>query len=181
MKGSRHLTPKEVSRLLSHADPRQRIICLSGLTFGLRVSEILALTFGHTQNTHIRIVSRKGSNNAVFPIPPDFRKALGDLETHYSARGIAVDNNTPLVRSQKGGPVSRQQACRMIRNLCRNCGTDDSVGIHSFRKTFVDRIWKKTGCDLAKTMLYSRHKSIASLQHYLKASESPDLILTLKW
>jgi len=184
MTGCRPLKKSEVTLILKSVDPRKKIIVLSGLCFGLRVSEILCLRFKNVSGEYLRITkSLKGSNNVTFPIPPEYKTALAELKAYYLNKGFKFNFETPLCLSQKGfqKPVSRQQACLMIRDACRSLGLDGKVNIHSFRKTFITRIYELTGKDLVKTLTYSRHKNLNSLKHYIKSSEEKRLILSLSW
>ncbi|WP_404406269.1 tyrosine-type recombinase/integrase [Jeotgalibacillus malaysiensis] len=57
------------------------------------------------------------------------------LTHHLIHEGHAADEF--LFHSPKsGGPISRQQAYRVIHNAARQIGIDDQIGTHTIRKTF---------------------------------------------
>ena len=86
MKGCRVLESHEVQALLAELSIRDRVWALTQLTFGARISETLTLTFGDVAGRYLNIHSAKGSANATFEIPADYRAALDELRRVYEAR-----------------------------------------------------------------------------------------------
>lgn len=184
MKGTRVLTKTEVSLLLSTPNIRNRTMILTGLTFGTRISESLALTFGDVSGQHLRIQSSKKSNNEVFPIPEGYKDAVSELHWHYTDRGIKVTDVTPLFLSRKGygqKSITRQQASQIIRKLCKEFGIEGKVNTHSLRKTFVTEIFERTGFNIFETKKYSRHKSLGNIEYYIGTTQERDLVNDLIW
>jgi integrase len=183
MKGCRPLTDAEVQHMLSELEPRDRLLVLTGLYFGTRISETLALTFGDMETGWLHISSAKGSNNVSFQIPS---LLLGDVERlrlHYVDQGITVTAQTPLFLSRKGDQqaITVIQACRVVRAAKDRCGLSGKVNTHSLRKTFVTRIYNLSGRDIAETKKYSRHKSLANLDYYIGTTQDLNLVQSLTW
>lgn len=181
MKGCRTLSQLEVKEMLDGLSIRDRLLMLTGLTFGTRISESLSLTFGNVAGTHIYIKSAKGSDNAAFPIPSEYRAAVEALRAAYGAAGIEISDATPLFLSCRGTTMTRQGASQIIKSACEALGIGGKVNSHSFRKTFVTAIYRKTGFDIAATKRYSRHKSLSNLDYYISTAENADLVNELKW
>lgn len=183
MKGCRVLAVEEVRALLGELAPRDRVLVLTGLTFGTRISETLALRFGDVEGRYISIASAKGSDNVTFEIPETYRAEVSALRAVYEERGYTVEASTPLFLSRKGSgrAITRQQASEVITAACERLGIDGKVNSHSARKTFVTRIYAMTGKDIAETKKYSRHKSMANLDYYIGTSADLSLVGKLTW
>jgi integrase len=183
MQGCRVITPEEVQAILSDLHPRDRLIVLTGLHFGTRISETLALTFGDVSGKYLSIKSAKGSDNATFPISDTYASEVETVRQNYINAGKQVAANTPLFLSRKGHnkAISRQQASDVITAACERLGIDGKVNTHSARKTFVTKIYALTGKDIAETKKYSRHKSLANLDYYIGTTNDLSLVNALDW
>lgn len=183
MKGCRVLTDEEIKLVLNELGVRDRVLFLTCLTYGTRISEALSLTFGDVAGNNLYIKSSKGSESQTFPIPATFKEAIKELEQWYCEKGISITGNSPLFISQKGRnkSITRQLASTIIKNVARQVNLEGRVNTHSFRKTFVSKIYDLTGFNIAETKAYSRHKSLVNLDYYLKTTESTDLVEQLSW
>ena len=183
MKGCRILTDNEIKLVLNELGVRDRVLFLTCLTFGTRISEALSLTFGDVAGNSLYIKSSKGSESQTFPIPATYKEAINELKQWYGEKGVTVTHDLPLFISQKGRnkPITRQLASIVIKNVARKINLEGRVNTHSFRKTFVRKIYDLTGFDIAETKAYSRHKSLVNLDYYLRTTESVDLVEQLQW
>lgn len=183
MKGCRVLTDDEIRLVLNELGVRDRVLFLTCLTFGTRISEALALTFEDVAGATLYIRSSKGSDTQGFPIPLNYRKAVEELKEYYCTKGINVKAELPLFVSQKGRnrTITRQLASTVIKRVARKVGLDGRVNTHSFRKSFVTKIYELTGFNIAETKAYSRHRSLVNLEYYIKTTESNDLVEQLSW
>jgi len=145
---------------------------LTGLTFGTRISETLALTFGAVTGRYLHISSVKGSGHVSFEIPDRYRRNVDVLRAFYQDTGKVIAQDTPLFLSQGvNQAITRQQASEVITAACQCLGIDGKVNSHSARKTFVTRIYALTGKDIAETKKYSRHKSLANLDYSIGTTQ----------
>lgn len=183
MKGCRVLTDDEIKLVLNELHVRDRTLFLTCLTFGTRISEALALTFGDVAGKTLYLKSKKGSDNQSFPIPASFKRSVEELKNWYEEKEMIIDEKSPLFISQKGNKQSftRQLASHVIKNVSRRLNLDGKVNTHSFRKSFVTKIYELTGYNIAETKAYSRHKSLVNLEYYIKTTENTDLVERLDW
>jgi len=183
MKGCRVLTDDEIKLVLNELGTRDRTLFLTCLTFGTRISEALNLTFADVSGNTLYIRSMKGSDTQGFPIPDAYRNAICELENWYQSKGIAVTEMLPLFVSQKGRnkSITRQLASNVIKKVSRKLSLDGKVNTHSFRKSFVTKIYELTGFNIAETKAYSRHKSLVNLEYYIRTTEKTDLVEQLSW
>ncbi len=183
MKGCRVLEQSKVVALLANLSPRDRLLVLTGLTFGTRISETLSFTFGAVEGRYVHIASAKGSDNVSFEVPARYHADVEALRVLYLDQGREVTASTPLFLSRKGDnkAITRQQASEVITAACARLGIDGKVNSHSARKTFVTRIYAMTGKDIAETKKYSRHKSLANLDYYIGTTDDLSLVARLDW
>lgn len=172
-----------MQQLLNELSLRDRLLLLTGLTFGTRISETLALTFKEVSGRFIHIASAKGSNNVSFEIPIRYRSEVEALRTFYTQIGRVITDESPLFLSRKGTnrAISRQHASEVITAACERIGIEGRVNSHSARKTFVTRIYHLSGKDIAETKKYSRHKSLANLDYYIGTTQDLSLVSQLDW
>jgi len=186
MNGCRPVTPEEIKRLKKKLKTRNRLLILTGLYFGTRISEALAITFGDVSGKWFNLKSEKGSSNKTYPIPDAYREMVERWRKELEAKGVRVTDKTPLFLSSFDQyatikPISRQQASQLIRRACMRLGIDGKVNTHSFRKSFVIKIYNMLDHDVRKTQDYSRHKNLTSLQYYLESAQDLDLVNELGW
>jgi len=183
MKGCRPLQPQEIKQLLGKLNPRDKLLCLTGLYFGTRISETLQLKFRDVSEEYINIKSQKNSENVTFTIGPEYKKAVKELQSYYKTCGIDITPDMYLFLSREGQnmPIHRSQASRIIKKTCKALGLEGKINSHSFRKNFVTAIYEKSGFNIAETKKYSRHKSLSNLDYYIGTTENLDLIKKLSW
>jgi len=183
MKGCRVMTDEEIRSMLDKLQIRDRALFLTCLTFGTRISEALALTFGDVEGSNLYLVSQKGSENICFPIPFAYRKVIDELKEYYIGKEIQIKKDSPLFISQKGNnkQITRQLASCLIKKTAKSIGLEGKINTHSFRKSFVTKIYELTGFNIAETKTYSRHKSLVNLEYYIKTTETTDLVEKLNW
>lgn len=183
MKGCRVLSKEEISRLLENTkDQRERMLVLTGLYFGTRLSESLGLKFGDFQNTdYVRIKRSKKSDFSYLLIPQEYRSELEFLKQEYQSKGIEITDETPLFLSRHKRGLSRQQATKIIKDLKDRAELRGRVAGHSLRKNFVNRIYELTNYDVAETVKYSGHKNLGNLLYYISTTHSCGLTKDLRW
>ncbi len=187
MQGARLITREEIKSLLQEENLRDRMLILTGLYFGTRISETVQLTFGDFRGRYVRIRSVKKSNDRTLHIPDEFRQELERLRGYYLLKGCAVTDQTPLFLSQKKDesgqckPVAKEHASYIIKQMREKYGLDERISAHSFRKSFTTKIHKLTNNNLVQTAVYTGHKSIDSLRHYIETTQETSLTKELNW
>ena len=187
MQGARLITQDEIRTMLQEENQRDRMLIIVGLYFGTRISETVALTFGDFKGKYVKIRSVKKSNDRVLQIPDEFRQELERLRGYYLLKGCPVQDQTPLFLSQKRDelgqckPIAKQHACLTIRRMREKYGLDERISAHSFRKSFTTKIHKLTNNNLVQTAIYTGHKSIDSLKHYIETTQETSLTKQLNW
>lgn len=181
MKGCRPITREEITRLKAHLSVRDTVLMYTLLTFGLRISEAIGLTFSDMAGEVFSVRSKKGSDNVSFPIPGWYRECVAALADHYTRDGIEITGDSFIFRSQKAGHVTREFAAQTFKKACLAAGIEGKIGTHGFRKAFVTRIYQETKFDLVATKKYSRHKSLSNLDYYVGTCDGTGLVAGLEW
>ena len=182
MKGCRALNENEVKQIIENmVDAKGRLLALTGLYFGTRISEALALNFDDVSGSMLSLKSAKGSNNQTFQITAAYKQALAEAKEQYHAKGWAVNGDTALFLSQSGVRMSQQAASYIVKTAAKKANLEGKINNHSFRKCFVTKIYSLTGCDIAQTKQYSRHKSLANLDYYISTAQGTELVNNLNW
>ena len=90
---------------------------------------------------------------------------------------------TFVFQSRKGSnrPISRVQAYRILQQAYYANDMTGTLGTHSMRKTFADRVYEKLNHDLFKTQKALGHRNINSTIQYLsfKQEEIDAAILSI--
>ncbi|WP_168210678.1 tyrosine-type recombinase/integrase [Persicimonas caeni] len=121
--GERILSEAEVQRILALAEGRDRILLSTLYGIGLRVSEIVGLTWRDLQRhkgAGVAVVYGKGGKTRTIPVPESLWSGLLELRTE------AAGADDPVFVSQKGGALSRSQVYRIVRKAASRAGIDTS-------------------------------------------------------
>jgi len=149
---------------------RNRLIVLLSIKAGLRAAEIANLTWemvltpggdiGPTIELHDRVAKKSGGR--LIPIHSELREALSELRRQTEVSG-------PVVRSQRGGPMTPVSIVNWFANAYREIGLQ-GCSSHSGRRTFITRAARlvhHAGASLRDVQLMAGHRSIQTTQRYI--------------
>jgi integrase len=149
---------------------RNQVIVLLAAKAGLRAGEIAHLTWdmvvGPTGDVGSVIelhdhAAKKGSGRLI-PVHPDLRQALAAYRNCSTGIG-------PLIRSERGGPMTPLSIVVWFNRAFRNIGLN-GCSSHSGRRTFITRAARlvhKAGGSLRDVQLLAGHRSIQTTQRYI--------------
>jgi integrase len=183
MKGSRPLEEQEVQDVASSFAGRfalrDRALFLLGVKSGFRISELLSLRIGDVVKNG-RLVERVTVNRRHMKRKIEGRTVILNAEARDAlALWIAelqeegASRETPVFRSRKGSdqPINRKHAWRILTEAYAVNELAGTLGTHSMRKTFANRVHVLLGRDLVKTQRALGHKNINSTVSYLSFLE----------
>jgi integrase len=143
-----------------------------GINSGLRISDILNLTFNDVLNkdkvkTTIELHEKKTGKLKAFPLG---KKTIDALKEYIHSCG-AYELEQPLFYSKKTkdgakAPISRQHAHYVISECAKAVGIEESIGTHTLRKTFGYMAYKK-GIDITRIQKLLNHDSPATTLSYI--------------
>lgn len=185
------------SHLLRHRRYRDRMLIIAGTQVGYRITELLTWTVGQVigpdgdivHEVTVKRADLKGGKGARKRSVRSRRVVLNERARGVIRDYIASLDRVPttdqfLFQSRSGAnrPISRTQAHRIIKGICRDCGIDATrVSTHSLRKSFVRAVYDASGHDLVRTQRIVQHASPLTTARYLESTQSEldDLVLGL--
>lgn len=79
------------------------------------------------------------------------------------------DEKAPLFQNDAGKRISRKYMWKMLKQCAEDAGLDAQlISAHSFRKTFLGKVYEATGHDLVATQHAAGHRQVNSTMKYLK-------------
>ncbi len=169
-----------MKKVLKGSNLRDHVLFTLGINSGLRVSDLLKLKVTDVLDERGRVKDRitvrekKTGKSKTFPFSDTVIKALKEylMETHPEAT---------LFPSRKGGgPITRQQAYRIINDTARTVGIKDRIGTHTLRKTFGYHAYI-AGVDVTRIQSLLNHSSPKETLRYIGITqdELDDVYLNL--
>ena len=163
---------------------RDSILLATGFMTGLRISDILRLTFADIlDNDILTINEKKTGKRREIPLSKDYKKHVEDC---FKAMGMS-DPTKPMFRSYQGSVITVQMVNKVLHGLKERYGLHiDHFTSHSMRKTFGRRIYD-TAQDreyaLVKLSMVYGHSNPAITRRYLsvKRDEILDCYAVLDW
>ena len=180
MKGCRPLTDPEVEQTLQALSglyaSRDRALFLLGVRSGFRISELLSLRLLDVcprgkivdRVTVARRHMKKKVEGRTLLLHPEAREALEVWLSELRELGY-MTSDVWVFQSRKGRnqAMSRVQAYRILHAAFERVGIEGTLGTHSMRKTFANRMYERLDHDLLKTQKALGHKNINSTVSYL--------------
>lgn len=169
-----------IKKVLRGSKLRDYVLFTLGINSGLRVSDLLKLNVSDVLDEkgrvkdRITIRERKTGKAKAFPFSDTVIKALKEyiLDTHPQMA---------LFPSRKGGgPITRQQAYRIINDAAKLVGIKDKIGTHTLRKTFGYHAYI-AGVDVTRIQSLLNHSSPKETLRYIGITqdELDDVYLNL--
>ena len=150
---------------------RNRCLILFGLHTGLRVGDILRLTWDDVYDfkrrrvrDSFRLTEKKTGKSKQIALHKQIVRAL-----HLYAKGSARSGAFLIENARTGKAISRIQAYRIVRAAAEALRIG-RVSCHSLRKTFGYHAWK-SGVSPAVIMEIYNHSSFAVTRRYLGVAQ----------
>lgn len=171
-----------IKKLLRGSNLRDYVLFTLGINSGLRVSDLLLLQVSDVRDEkgkvkdRVSIREKKTGKSKTFPFSDTVVKALKEYigENDFTA-------GSALFSSRKGGgPITRQQAYRILNDAARAVGIKDKIGTHTLRKTFGYHAYT-AGVDVTRIQALLNHSSPRETLRYIGITqdELDDVYLNL--
>ncbi|WP_096203185.1 tyrosine-type recombinase/integrase [Bacillus sp. FJAT-45350] len=159
-----------IKKILRASSLRNELLFVLGINSGLRISDLLKLSFSDVVKDRgraaerLEIRERKTKKMRAVAIGVKVQR-LNDQYLTKERKG--ADRTEPLFLSQKGGKaISRQHAYYILSCAARAVGITERIGTHSLRKTFGYFAYKQ-GRDLAMIQKLLNHSSQEETLRYI--------------
>jgi integrase len=166
----RSYTHQEISKLLSIADERMRVLILFLASTGIRIGAVPFIRMRNIQDNKIIVYEYDNEEYYTF-ITPECKKAIDfylDMRQRY---GEKINDNSYLIREQfdvtcpgKPKPVAKSGLQFKLYDLCKRCGIDKkNIAIaHGFRKFFTTQLVQSNVKSEIREMLLGHKIGLAS-------------------
>lgn len=141
-------------------NPTFGLLVLAGIYMGLRISDLLNLTFKDLRSEKIAVTEQKTGKKRVIKVNDTIHQAL-----NYFPKETYIDSFHAF-RSQKNTVYSNKHVNRLLSKFF----TGERLSSHSLRKTFGRRVWDMHNQSEAALVSLSdifNHKDVATTRRYL--------------
>ena len=156
--------------LRGRGNTRDTALWALGISTGLRISDLLSLQVRDILDVSGEVAGR------ISVVESKSRKARGislldfakqALREHLSGKSLSPSSFIFPSRKGPDAPLTRQQAYRLVRKWCGDCGFKGDFGTHTIRKTYATAAYVATGRDPVATARLTGHSNPAQLLHYI--------------
>jgi len=167
---NKHQVRELADYYLKRGELRNHLLIIMGVHTALRISDLLRLKwedvydFDHKRiRESVTVTEKKTGKNKYITLNKTIDTALRRCLCNAKCGEY-------LMKSRKGGAISRIQAYRLIRAAAEALGFHTRVSCHSLRKTFGYHAWKN-GASPAVIMEIYNHSSFAVTRRYLGVTQ----------
>lgn len=159
------------------------LMCAAGFYFGLRIGDILNLTWGEVLAERFTVREEKTRKRKKKPriisVHPDFKLIAQAAFDAIPERRKPKDTDFVFVSQEARGnrkkPISKVAAIKRFRVALERYGIETAnPSTHTLRKTFGRRVWEmcgETDAALVKLSKVFRHSSVEITRIYLGITE----------
>lgn len=162
---------KGMKLITTGENPSFGLLIVAGINLGLRITDLLSLTYGDLKKDTITIKEGKTGKERTLKVNDSIKAALEHFKNE--------NENFNAFRSQKNSVYSTQQVNRLIKKYFKG-----DVTSHSLRKSFGRRVWENNNGE-EKALVYLaelfNHTSPAITRKYLgiRQQELNDIYMNL--
>ena len=173
-----------VKKLYRNGRYRDSLLLATGFMTGLRISDILRLTFADILEGEMLIINeKKTGKRREIPLSKDYKKHVEDC---FKAMGLS-DTSKPMLLSYQGSVITIQMVNKILHGLKDRYNLSvEHISSHLMRKTFARRIYdtaKDREYALIKLSSVLGHSNVSITRRYLgiKREEILDCYAVLDW
>ena len=158
-----------VRKLYRDGDYRMSLLIGCGCFFGLRISDILTLTWSMLlDGDKFTIYEKKTGKRRTIRLNPELQRHISDCYEHIHPIGV----ESPILVSQKGTTFSVQRINMILKELKQKYRLKiNHFSCHSLRKTFGRQVYNMNSDNselaLVKLMELFNHSSVSVTKRYL--------------
>lgn len=156
-------TDADIKRWENSLHGRNRLLVTLGVSFGLRISDLLTIRVGDIRGKKVfKIVEQKTGK---------VREITINKKVANAAKALKGADSDYVFASRKGAnkPISTTQAYRILRDGAERAGLSEKIGpigTHTLRKSFGRKLYR-SGYSLPEIMNILGHSSEAMTLRYI--------------
>lgn len=126
-----------VKAALADGDDRTALLVAIGIYTGLRISDILALTWEQVQQEAIHLFNPEKNHNKIITVHPELARIIAS---------VPASNGYVFTYRNTGRPITVQAANQRLKAAFEAYGIEaQNASSHTLRKTFARRVWEAYG------------------------------------
>ncbi|AST90381.1 site-specific integrase [Sutcliffiella cohnii] len=161
-----------IKQFLKDQSLRDYLLFVMGINTGLRISELLCLRWEDVLDNDGDVKEFLQLPN----LPPIYLNQQVQISISEYLNNELPNQDHFIFQSKKlSGPISRQQAYRIINSAAKEVGIPDKIGTHTLRKTYGYHAFNK-GIAISLLQKIFNHTSSSETLRYLgitKCKDSP--------
>jgi integrase len=181
MRTTRHIPWKDLSELIEKMkadNNRLHLLATIQSLLGLRISDVLALTWKDLSSTDLTIIEGKTGKERKMIVTEGLQEAVAEeFKKNYHARTTDVI----FMNKHKTGAISVSYINRALKKAFKKYDMDvDQVSTHAFRKTFCYKILEDNNFSDKAIFIISRllnHSTISTTMLYLNLHEREENLM----
>lgn len=138
-----------------HGNKKMGFLVVCGINFGLRIGDLLQVTYDDLKNDSFVIGERKTGKKRKITVNSNVQKALGYMQDEVSYK-----------RGGKCFEVSSQYVNRYLKKMF-----GEGFSSHGLRKGYGKRVYERTGKDIAVVQLTLQHSSVEHTLRYVGVTQ----------
>lgn len=148
-------TKRDIEAMKKALAGRNRLMFVLGVSFGLRISDLLSLKIGDLRGKDSFVIGEeKTKKKRKITLSPQVKAEVAKLEG---------PDDEYVFKSRNGvnKPIGRVQAYRILNAAAERAGIADkigAIGCHTLRKSYGYQLYEK-GVDITRLMLIFGHSS----------------------
>ena len=156
-------------------NPTAGLMIITGINVGLRVSDLMTLTYGDLRGDSFSIKEGKTGKTRTITLNDNIKHAMS-----YFSDPVENSDSFLAFRSRKGSAYSNKHVNRLLKQYFKG----DGISSHTLRKTFGRRVYNNNGQSENALVYLSKifnHTSIGVTREYLgiQAEEIADIYTNL--
>ncbi|ANS51152.1 site-specific integrase [Bacillus thuringiensis] len=155
---------QQIKEYLKEKNERNYMLFVLGINTGLRISDILKLTVGDVQGSHISMREMKTGKQKRIQITSSLKREL-----KWFNEGRGEEEYVLKSRKGKNRPIGRSMAYKILKRTAGEFGLDE-IGTHTLRKTYGYHMYLQTK-NIALLMEIFNHSSEKVTLRYIGVNQ----------
>lgn len=151
--------------MLDDGKYKEAFLLILGVNTGLRISDLLTLTYGEVLEGEFLVKERKTGKARRIVLNKAVMDMIDELDVG-EAKDYIFKSESNRVKGRQQQPWHQNYVCNILKTYAEKAGIKANIGTHSLRKTFGYHVYKKTR-DIGLVQKLLNHSSSATTLRYI--------------